>query len=213
MTGINIRELYSRVTSRPEILPGAMRLALMDAGIAVCRQSNLLKHTVYATLNLGTSSLAIPLPPDHELVRVDQVLFRDPADPLSQWVSLGEIASVYLERQSVHVESHPQDRPDAWGLRGTTLFFQAPADGTYPLRITYTWAPTRASQPEIFELPGEAEEAIIAYARWILLQDIDPKLAMSARRAFNDSLPDLRAMGESGESGTRSIFDFLPFEG
>lgn len=213
MAGIHIRDLYFRVTSRPEILPGALRSALMDAGIAVCRQSVLLKNTVFATLSQGASRLAIPLPPDQDLIRVDEVFYRDPANTQGSWQALGELAPAYLERQSLHTESHLQARPQAWGLRGSTLFLQAPADGVYPLRIKYSWAPLRSTQPEAFDLPGEAEEAIIAFARWILLQDRDPKLALISKKDFEDALSDLRAMGESGESGTRSMFDFLPSEG
>ena len=64
MAGIKIRDLYYKVTSRPEILPGAMRSALMDAGIFVCSQTNLLKGEVFATLTPGKSRLTIPRPPD-----------------------------------------------------------------------------------------------------------------------------------------------------
>ena len=211
---INIRELYFRVTSRPEILPGAMRSALMDAGIAVCRESNLLKQTVFATLNVGASWIGIPTPPNHEVVRVDQVFYRDPTDTYAKWQVLSEIAPVYLERQRLNVESHDQAVPSSWGLRGSTLYLQAPANGTYPMRITYAWTPTRASRPEVFDLPSIAEEAIIAYARWILLQDIDPKAADDAKRKYDrEELPNLVGLGETGESGTRSLFDFLPSEG
>ena len=103
--------------------------------------------------------------------------------------------------------------PSEWGLRGSNLLFSAPADATYPLRITFTWAPTRASRPEVFDLPSEAEGAMLAYARWILLQDLDPEASETAKRSFDSGIADLRGMGESGESGDRSIFDFLPYEG
>lgn len=213
MAGINIRELYFRVTSRPEILPGALRSALMDAGIVVCRESNLLKQTVFATLKPGASKLTIPAPPNHEITRVDQVFYRDPTSSTGEWMEVKEIAPVYLERQRLAADSMPQEAPSFWGLRGSTLFLQAPADATYPLRIVYCWAPTRASQPETFDLPGDAEDTIIAYARWILLQDLDPKAADKAKSAFDDGLSGLRGMGETGESGNRSVLDFLPFEG
>lgn len=213
MAGINIRELHFRVTSRPDILPGDLRSALMEGGIAVCQQSNLLKNTVFTTLPLGGSKLLVPLPPNHDMNRVDEVYYRDPTDSTGDWMELGEMAPVFLENQRVHSESQNQGSPRFWGARGDYLFLQAPADGPYPLRIKYSYAPTRASQPEIFDLPAEAAEAIVAYARWILLQDKDPKLSDKAKKAFNDSLPDLRAMGETGESGTRHILDFLPFEG
>ena len=210
---IHIRELYFRVTSRPEILPGALRSALMDAGIAVCRQSNLLKNTVFATLPAGASSLVVPTPPNHSINRVDTVFYRDPTNPLADWALVDEIAPVFLERQRFHVESQEPGAPDAWGLRGSTLGFQAPSDAIYPLRITYSWAPTRDSQPEYFDLPPEAEESLIAYARYILLQDSDPRAAQAAKHEFDSGMADLRGMGESGESGARSIFDFLPSEG
>lgn len=213
MAGINIRDLFFKVTTRPEILPGAMRSALMDAGITICRLSNLYKGEVFATLTPGVSRLVIPLPPDQELNRVDQVFYRDPTDSRGLWLRLEELAPVFLENQSQHTESQPQATPEAWGLRGSTLTFQSPSDGTYPLRITYCWAPTRASQPEVFNLPNEAETAFVAYARSILLQDLDPKAAAQSAREFRAELCDLRGMGESGESGIRSIFDFLPSEG
>lgn len=213
MAGIHIRELYFRVTSRPEILPGALRSALMDAGIAVCRQSVLLKNTVFSTLNQGTSRLVVPLPPDQDMVRVDEVFYRDPTDSFGRWQAISELAPAYLERQTLHVESQTQVRPQAWGLRGSTLYLQAPSDGTYPLRIKYSWSPFRSSQPETFELPNDAEEAMIAFARWILLQDRDPKLALISKQEFDRQISDLRAAGESGESGVRSMFDFLPSEG
>ena len=210
---IHIRELYFRVTSRPEILPGALRSALMDAGIAACRQSNLLKQTVYASLLANASSLQIPTPSNHAIVRVDTVFYRDPTNSLADWTMLDEVAPVFLERQRFHVESQDAEAPYVWGLRGNTLGFQAPSDAIYPLRITYTWAPTRDSQPESFDLPPEAEETLIAYARYILLQDVDPRAAQEAKREFESGLADLRGMGESGESGVRSIYDFLPSEG
>ncbi len=209
MAGINIRELYFRVTSRPEILPASIRSALMDAGIQVCRETNLLRGTAFATLPSGGHQIDIPLPPDQSLVRVNQVRVRHDG----AWVDLDELAPVYLEHQRVHTSNAPEGVPSRWGLRGGTLFFQSPADKAYPLRIDHTWAPTRASQPEFFDLPDDAEEAMVAYARWILLQDRDPRAAAEARRDYDAALPGLRAMGETGESGTRSIFDFLPFEG
>lgn len=213
MAGIHIRELYFRVTSRPEILPADLRAALMEAGIAVCRESNLLKQTAFATLPAGASRLVVPTPAHHDLNRVDQVFFRDPLHPGQDWVELHEIAPVYRERQHLHVESQEPAPPSDWGLRGSILRFQAPADAAYPLRIEYSWSPTRASQPETFDLPSDAEEAMIAYARWILLQDRDPKAADTAKNDFDSRVAGLRAAGETGESGVRSIFDFLPYEG
>ena len=209
MAGINIRELYFRVTSRPDIVPASVRSALMDAGIQVCRETNLLRGSTLATLPAGKDQISIPLPSDQSLVRVNQVRMRTGG----VWWNLGEIAPVYLEHQRVLPANGTEREPLRWGLRGGTLFFQAPADKAYPLRIDYTWAPTRASQPEFFDLPDDAEEAMVAYARWILLQDRDPRAAAEARRNYDAALPGLRAMGETGESGTRSIFDFLPFEG
>lgn len=213
MAGIKIRDLYYKVTSRPEILPGAMRSALMDAGIFVCSQTNLLKGEVFATLTPGKSRLTIPMPPDQDLNRVDKVFYRDPTDSTGQWSEVKELAPIYLESQRLHVESHEQAAPAFWGLRGGTLFLQAPSDGTYPLRISYSWSPTRESLPEVFNLPREAEDALVAYARKVLLKDIDPKASQEAKKEFDGHLSDLRAMGETGESGTRSIFDFLPSEG
>lgn len=213
MAGITIRELYPQVTSRPEILPGDMRTALMEAGIVVCRQSNLLKQEVFATLPAGASRLSIPMPPDQDMIRVDQVFLRDPANPDHGWTLVQEIAPVYRERQRLHVESQAQGPPTDWGLRGSILSFQAPSDASYPLRIKYSWAPTRASRPEVFDLPAEAEDTMLAYARWILFKDLDPKLAYAAKKDFEDGLADLRGMGESGESGARSIYDFLPYQG
>lgn len=185
----------------------------MEAGIAVCRQSNLLKQEVFATLPQGASRIPIPTPPDHDINRVDQVFLRDPAHPDQEWTHVNEIAPVYQERTLVHVESHAATHPTLWGLRGSTLTFSAPSDGTYPLRIIYSWAPTRASRPEVFDLPSEAEGTMVSYARWILLRDLDPKASAEAKRDFDAGLADLRGMGESGESGDRSIFDFLPYEG
>lgn len=213
MAGIRIRDLYYKVTSRPEVLPGAMRSALMDAGIFICSQTNLLKGEVFTTLMVGRSHILVPLPPDQDMNRVDQVFYRDPTDSTGQWTQLKELAPVYLESQRLHVESHDQAAPEYWGLRGSTLYLQAPSNGTYPLRISYSWSPTRASMPEVFDLPTEAEDAFVAYARKVLLQDIDPRASEKAAKDFDDQLADLRASGESGESGTRSIFDFLPSEG
>ncbi len=210
---IHIRELYFRTTTRPEILPGALRPALMDAGIAVCRQSNLLKETVYATLPAGATKILVPTAADQDVNRVDEVFYRDPADPNNEWRQVGEVAPALLERQRVHAESMNPGAPQYWGLRGSTLYLQAPADAQYPLRIKFSWSPTRSSQPEAFDLPAEAEDAICFYARWLLLQDIDPKAADAALKKFDSELADLRAMGETGESGTRHILDFLPSEG
>lgn len=212
MAGIYIRELFPQVTSRPEILPGDMRTALMEAGIVVCRQSNLLKQEVFATLPQGATRLTIPAPADQDIVRVDQVFYRDPSRPTQGWSEVREIAPVYLERMRLHVDSHTPTVPNEWGLRGSTLFFNAPTDSTYPLRISYTWAPTRASRPEVFDLPFEAEPVILAYAKWILLQDLDPRAAEAARMAFLSGMADLRGKGDTGESGDRSIYDFLPYD-
>lgn len=207
---IHIRELYFRVTSRSEFLPGDLRSALIEAGIAVCRQSNLLKEEVFATLPAGATRLLIPTPPDQDLVRVDQVFFRDPLHPDQEWTEVREIAPVYRERQRIHIESQDPGQPQDWSLRGTFLTFQGPSDAAYPLRIKFTWAPTRASQPETFDLPPEAEEAMVSYARYILFQDVDPKTSELAKRSFVNGLGDLRGQGDSGESGNRSIYDFLP---
>jgi hypothetical protein len=141
------------------------------------------------------------------------VFYRDPTDSRGLWLRLSELAPVFLENQSQHVESQQAGEPSAWGLRGSTLFLEYPSDGTYPLRITYSWAPTRASHPESFAFPNEAETAFIAYARSILLQDLDPRAAAASASQFRAELCDLRGMGESGESGVRSIYDFLPSEG
>ena len=213
MAGIYIRELFPQVTSRPEILPGDMRTALMEAGIVVCRESNLLKQEVFATLPQGATRLTIPTPPDQDINRVDQVFYRDPANPAQGWSQVSEIAPVYLERMRLHVSSQAPSIPSDWGLRGSNLLFSAPADATYPLRITFTWAPTRASRPEVFHLPPEAEGVMLAYARWMLLKDLDPKSAYASKAEFDHGMADLRGMGDSGESGDRSIFDFLPYEG
>src|SRR5574340_345877 len=106
MAGIYIRELFPQVTSRPEVLPGDLRTALMEAGIAVCRQSNLLKQEVFATLPQGATRLTIPTPPDQDIIRVDQVFYRDPARATQGWAQVPEIAPVYLERQRLHVASN-----------------------------------------------------------------------------------------------------------
>jgi len=212
MAGIILRELYPRVTSRSDILPGAIRAALIDAAIQVCRDANLLRETVFETLAAGSSKLQVPTPPGREVTRVNQVFLRDPTWNSSDWVKLSDIAPVYMEEQSLHAESHVAQQPSAWGLRGDILFFPDPADQAYPLRIQYSWAPLRSTQPEIFDISSGAEEAIIAYARFILLQDRDPRMALASRRDYDFALPGLRAASESGDSGSRSIFDFLPFE-
>lgn len=212
MAGIILRELYPRVTSRSDILPGAIRAALVDAAIQVCRDANLLRETVFATLVAGQSTLKVPVPPGRELNRVNQVFRRDPSNS-SDWVKVDELAPVYLEEQGIHPESRVPQAPLVWGLRGDVLAFPDPADQVYPIRIQYSWAPLRSSQPETFGISTGAENAIIAYARYILLQDRDPRASLVANGVYLDELRGLRASSETGDSGNRSIFDFLPFEG
>ena len=67
-----------------------------------------------------------------------------------------------------------------------------------------------------FPFPPQAEEAIVAYAEYLVMRlPGKGKDLVQSERALNryrGTLAELQSAADTGESGSRAIFDFLPAE-
>ncbi len=228
---INLRELHTGISVlRSTVKTGQDFWNLLsEATIKFACDSNLLKGTLsgpLVKLSTGTVSLNLTLPDGRNLTRVERVEIQDPDDTDHQWVSVDESASVYVEGGRIAPDSKTiQCRPDAWALRLSTLYFPDPSNKDYPLRITYAWSPKRGTEFLDLDLPfpNEAEVPILIYAEYLSLrinsagQDFramrqNLELSERALSRYKASLSEFRAVADTGASGCRSIFDFLPME-
>ena len=214
---IVLRDLQNQVGGlRSDILPAQVLAALEEASIKLARDTNLLTGTTLATLPTGKASLLIPVPPTRKVCRVELVEFQDPSID-GQWRRVGESARIYQDGKTLAPDTAPLGRsPAAWALQSSTLTFPDPADQVYPVRIKYAWAPVRFSNPASLPFPDDAEDALAAYAGYLILRisgkEKDVNMAFASMKQYNLALPNLRAMADTGESGNRSVFDFLPKE-
>jgi len=213
---INLRDLLNQVVGlRTDISAGQGMAALEESAIKLARDTNLLKGTTLATLASGASSLAIPIPPGRDLCRVDLVEFRNPSLD-AQWRRVAESAKVFLDGKTLAPDTALTGRsPAGWALRSSVLSFPDPADADYPLRITYAWAPARFA-PQQLPFPPDAEDALTTYAAYLVYRLAGKERNLDASflslKQYRLCLPDLRAMADTGESGARSVFEFLPQE-
>ncbi len=219
---INLRDLYPRLGQlRSDIDSARFGWALEEATIKLASDSNLLRNVLTGiTLPLGAVSAALTLPADRTLGRVEKVEYQDPDDTDHQWVQLDETAAVYMDAGKIAAETKTVNAvPSIWALRASTLYFQNPSDKAYPLRVTYAWVPKRnvTDLTVPLDLPSEAEDAILSIAEYLIWRETGPgqniQLSELAKKNYNqEHLPECRAIADTGPSGCRSIFDFLPAE-
>ena len=226
---IVLRQLYPVIgILRSDVLPAQIGWALSEAAIKLAGDTNVLRdkltgtETTWPMLYTGDVScdLTIYVPADREFVRIERVEIRDPHDIENpEWVTIDESALVYVEGGRIAPDAKSeQDRPSAWALRSCVVYVPDPSDSIYQLRITYSWTPKRGLEflDDALPFPSQAEDPILAYAEYLILRryGAEQNLHRSdlALERYKASQSECRAIADTGESGCRSLFDFLPPE-
>jgi hypothetical protein len=215
---IHLRDLYPQVIGcRSDLQTGQAGWALVEASIRLTKDTFLLKDKTFGTLASGECTTTVSIPPSRELLRVEKVEYRDPADADAQWVKLRKTAKVFQEAARVAIDSLPTNSaPVEWSFDKTAIKFQAPSDADYPLRISYAWATKR--YPEIVDLdvPDSGEDALVFYAQSKLLalagKEQNIKGAIEALAAYRAKITGLKSLADTGQSGSRHVSDCLPWE-
>jgi hypothetical protein len=210
---IRLSELFDQVRSiRTDLLPEHFSKALAEAAIKLSRDTDLLRDLVYFTFQAGEYSASLGLSNGRQVETVFKVERYD--DDLGRWVKLNGLC-VYRPAGE-DIEDFDTAVPTDWGALNGTVQISAPADATTAMRAKVSWSPGRSPVPEELDFPPRAEEALIAWARHIVLETAGPgqnlQASLMEKSIYRAKVSGLCAISQDGEGANRSLNDFLPFE-
>jgi hypothetical protein len=213
MGTIRLNELFERVALiRSDLLEDQVQSALVEAARKVARDCKILRESYLFTLEQGEFETTVELDNGRESDKIFKVEYYD--NDLERWILL---KGPYVYRpEAEDVAGMTECRPYQWGARSGLIHLFAPSDDQYAMRAFVSWVPGRNPIPQEIEFPGQAEEALIAYASYLALliagKQQDKRAAIAAKSEYEGHSSTLCALSLDGDGVSRSINDWLPFE-